>query len=285
MPFPPELDCSLYRSLHADLANLDDAELLEHWERFGRAEGRTASQINDRAGLLSLLLPCQSILEIGVFDCPSLEFLRAENRIIHYADWLDKDSLKTRAAMIPGRRPENVPDIRHILSNGYAQITNRYDAVVSHHCIEHQPSLIQHLNDVHSILNPGGWYLMSVPDKRRCFDHFIPESTIVDVVEAFYSQRLKPQLKSVIEHRCLTRHDYQGSANPYTSSDPSLRICFDQAFQEFTNNDYVDVHCWQFTPNGFKQLYTQLHGLGFVPPFQDLKVYCAGPEFYVALAF
>jgi hypothetical protein len=285
MTFPAELDCSLYRSLHPDLAGLDDAQLFEHWARFGLAEGRTASQIQDRSGLMSLLEPCRSILEIGVFDCPSLEFLRSEDRIIHYADWLDKESLKARAELIPGRRPETVPDIQYLLSQGYAQITDRYDAVVSHHCIEHQPNLIQHLHDIRSILKPGGWYLLSIPDKRRCFDHFIPESTLVDIVEAFYSQRVKPGLKSVIEHRCLTRHDYQSSTNPYASSDPGMRACLDRAVQEFAANDYVDVHCWQFTPHGFKQLYTQLNELGFVPPCKELRVYCAGVEFYVALAF
>jgi SAM-dependent methyltransferase len=285
MTFPPEFDCTLYRSLHPDLAGLEDAKLTEHWEAFGLAEGRTASQINDRFGLMSLLKSCSSILEIGVFDSPSVEFLRDESKKIHYADWLDKESLKTRAALIPGRHPENVPDIHYLLSQGYAQITERYDAIVSHHCIEHQPNLIQHLNDVHSILNPGGWYLFSVPDKRRCFDHFIPESTIVDVVEAFYNQRVKPALKSVIEHRCFTRHDYQASSDPYISFSPELRTCFDNAFQEFANHDYVDVHCWQFTPYGFKRLYNQLKSLGFVPSYREFCVYCAGAEFYVALAF
>lgn len=285
MMFPPEVDCSIYRTLHQDLAGFDDAQLIEHWESFGLSEGRTASQINDRFGLMSLLKPCCSILEIGVFDSPSVEFLRDETRTIHYADWLDKESLRSRAALIAGRHPDNVPDIHYLLSQGYSQITERYDAVVSHHCIEHQPNLIQHLTDVHSILNPGGWYLFSVPDKRRCFDHFIPESTIVDVLEAFYIQRAKPALKSVIEHRCFTRHVYSATTDPYISSSAELRTCLDNALQEYTSRDYVDVHCWQFTPYGFKRLYGQLRNLGFVPPYREFCVYCAGAEFYIALAF
>jgi len=285
MAFPPELDVSTYRNFHRDLLELNDIQLIKHWETFGLLEGRTASKVQDRISLLSLLQSCKSILEIGVFDSPSLEFLREEGRTIHYADWLDKESLMRRAATIPGRHPEKVPDIEYVLSNGYAQIVTQYEAIISHHCIEHQPNLVQHLIDVRSKLNFGGWYLFSVPDKRRCFDHFIPESTILDVVEAFYGQRQKPSLKSVLEHRCFTRHDYMTSADPFISASPELRACLDTAFMEFSRSDYVDTHCWQFTPYGFKQLYNQLLSLGLVPSYRDFCVYCAGSEFYVALAY
>jgi SAM-dependent methyltransferase len=285
MAFPPELDISTYRSFHQDLLGLGQAELVKHWESFGLLEGRTASKVQDRISLLNLLQPCQSILEIGVFDNPSLEFLKGDGKIIHYADWLDKESLIRRAASVPGRHPEKVPDIQYVLSNGYDQIKTRYDAIVSHHCVEHQPNLVQHLIDVQSKLNPGGFYLFSVPDKRRCFDHFIPESTILDIIEAFYDQRKKPSLKSVLEHRCFTRHDFSASADPYISASPETRACLDNAFAEFSHNKYVDVHCWQFTPYGFKQLYNQLLFLGIAPSYRDFCVYCAGSEFYVALAF
>jgi SAM-dependent methyltransferase len=285
MAFPPELDVSIYQRFHKDLLGLSHAQLIKHWESFGLREGRTASKIQDRMSLLSLLQPCQSILEIGVFDSPSLEFLKGKGKTIHYADWLDKESLIRRAASMAGRHPEKVPDIRYVLSDGYDQISARYDAIVSHHCVEHQPNLVQHLINVQSKLNPGGFYLFSVPDKRRCFDHFIPESTILDVIEAFYDQRQKPPLKSVFEHRCFTRHDFMASADPYISASPEMRACLDNAFSEFLQNAYVDVHCWQFTPYGFKQLYNQLLSLGIVPSYRDFCIYCAGSEFYVALAF
>jgi hypothetical protein len=285
MVFPPEFDLSTYRSFHGDLLGHDDAQLISHWQSFGLVEGRTASTVHDRISLLNLLRSCQSILEIGVFDSPTLEFLRDDARTIHYADWLDKESLVLRAASIPGRNPDTVPNIEYVLSGGYAQITTRYDAIVSHHCVEHQPNLVQHFTDIRSKLSSGGWYLFSVPDKRRCFDHFIPESTIVDVVEAFYSQRQKPSLKSVLEHRCLTRHDYEASDDPYIVSSPQMRASMDLAWDEYSRQDYVDVHCWQFTPHGFKRLYNQMLGLGLVPAYSDFCVYCAGSEFYVALAF
>jgi SAM-dependent methyltransferase len=285
MTFPPELDCSIYRSLNPDLASFDDSQLIDHWDTYGFTEGRTASVIHDRDSLFRLLEPCQSILEIGVFDKPSLEFLRAQGRTVHYADWLDKEELIRRATGIPGRNPADVPDIQYVLSKGYDQIKERYNAIVSNHCVEHQPCLIRHLSDVHSKLAPGGWYIFSVPDKRKCFDHFIPESTFVDAVEAYYSQRKSPSLKSVLEHRCLTRHDYQVAADPYITIEPTLRQCLDEAHSEFAKSEYVDVHCWQFTPHGFKKLYAQLQILGLVPLCRELCVYCAGIEFYVAIAF
>jgi len=287
MALPPELDTSTYRTLHKDLLNFNDTELAKHWESYGLFEGRTASKVQNRSNLLGILDSCNSILEIGVFDSPSLEHLRREGRTIHYADWLDKESLINRAASTPGRHPENVPDIQYILSKGYDQIDTKYDAITSHHCVEHQPDLIQHLKDVHSKLNPGGFYIFSVPDKRRCFDHFIPESTVLDLIDAFYDQRHKPSLKSVFEHRCFTCHDFLTSPDPYTFTfaPPEMRACLDRAFIEFSENAYVDVHCWQFTPHGFKRLYNQLLSYGLVPSYQEFCVYCAGAEFYVALAF
>ena len=285
MEFPPEIDVSTYRSFHKDLLGLSQTQLIKHWENFGLLEGRTASKVQDRMSLMNLLQPCQSILEIGVFDSPSLEFLRGENRTIHYADWLDKESLIRRAISVPGRHPEKVPDIQYVLSNGFDQINTRYDAIVSHHCVEHQPNLVQHLVDIQSKLNSGGFYLFSMPDKRRCFDHFIPESTLLDVVEAFYAQRQKPSLKSVLEHRCFTCHDFSTSPDPYIFTSHETRACLDNAFSEFSQNAYVDVHCWQFTPYGFKRLYNQLLSLGIVPSYRDFCIYCAGSEFYVALSF
>jgi SAM-dependent methyltransferase len=285
MAFPPELDQASYRTRHADLIGFDDLQLAQHWESYGMIEGRSASKVHDRTSLLKILDSCNSILEIGVFDRPSLEPLKREGRTIHYADWLNKESLIRRATAVPDRQPENVPDIQYVLSNGYDQIVDKYDAITSHHCVEHQPNLIQHLIDIKTKLNPGGLYLFSVPDKRRCFDYFIPETTVLDVIEAFYEQRQTPSLKSIFEHRCFTRHDFLTAPNPYTSSSPDMRACLDSAFREFLDNNYVDVHCWQFTPYGFKQLYNQLLSLGLVPAYQEFCVYCAGPEFYVALAF
>ena len=284
-------DVAAYRSNYSDLKEFDDAQLLEHYRQHGLKEGRSATAISSREDFLSLLSDKASLLEIGVFDSPTLDFLAEDNhaKTIHYADWLSRDELVERAGVIQaagGRRnPSNVPDIQWVLSQGYEQIDRSYDAIVSHHCIEHQPDLIRHFINIRSILSEGGWYLFSVPDKECCFDFFIPEATIVDVLAAYYEKREKPPFKSVLEHRVFTSQNFFDGVNLYDSCNPGMKGRFESAFAEYDQSDYVDVHCWQFTPKSFKKLVCQLAAFKLIPPMDELKVYSANGEFYVAVAF
>ena len=235
---------------------------------------------------MSLLQGKKNLLEIGVFDNPTLDFIAdsEESVVIHYADFLSRDELIARASDV-GRNPQNVPEIKWILSDGYDQIDVLYDAVVSHHCVEHQPDLIAHLLKITSILSPGGWYFFSVPHKYRCFDFFISESTIVDVITAHYLEYEKPSFKSILEHRVFTSHTYQDGVNPFDSLQPSMRKRIESAFGEFSSNEYVDVHCWQFTPESMRKILSQLAVFDFIPNINELKVYPNFDEFYVAISF
>jgi SAM-dependent methyltransferase len=104
------------------------------------------------------------VWEIGPFDRPAVEFLHGPGVVIDYADDLDTAELMARARTIPERNPDTVPLIRYVLSNGgYGQIKSQYDAVVSQHCLEHQPDLVAHLQQVARLLNPHGIYLCSIP--------------------------------------------------------------------------------------------------------------------------
>ena len=40
---PDEFEATTYRSLQPDLAHMSDAELLDHYDNFGRNEGRIAN--------------------------------------------------------------------------------------------------------------------------------------------------------------------------------------------------------------------------------------------------
>lgn len=283
--FPAEFDIETYRKQHQDLRSFSDADLLIHYSQYGEQEGRIASVINTRETFLGLLNSRDSFLEIGAFAKPSLEFLRERGKLVHYADWLTKEELMQRASLTPDHDAANVPEIRWVLSHGYEQIDTTYDAVVSHHCVEHQPDLIRHFISVRSILNKNGWYLFSMPDKRRCFDHFIPETNLADIVDAYLTERKSPSFKSALEHICFTSQTFQDGKNPYQSRDPNMVARFNHALQEYRSTDYLDVHCWQFTPHSFRQLYNQLVSIQLLPPYQDFKVYNGGGEFYVAIEF
>ena len=60
---------------------------------------------------------------------------------------------------------------------------------------------------------------------------------------------------------------------------------YKQHFDEFNNSDYVDVHCWQFTPESFHLIMNQLDILGLINPINSLEIYPNFGEFYIALKF
>ena len=62
---------------------------------------------------MSLLSGQKALLEIGVFDCPTLDFIAEseESIVVHYADFLSRKELIARADQV-GRNPKNVPEIK-----------------------------------------------------------------------------------------------------------------------------------------------------------------------------
>ena len=291
----------LYLELNPDVKKAGE-DPKEHFLKFGINEGRPwqkslkskelsigeiiQNKFNSRDEFLSLLKNHYSMLEIGCFDKPSLEQFRKNDKVkISYADWLSKEQLQERATKIKGRNKDDVPEIKYVLAKGYEQIKFNYEAVVSHHCIEHQPNLVAHFNEIYKIIKNKGTYFASIPNKYECFDHFIPESTVLDVVLAFLEKREKPSLKSVLEHRAFISHKWLKDENPFKSLDPNRMDLYKQHFDEFNNSDYVDVHCWQFTPESFHLIMNQLNILGLINPISSLEIYPNFGEFYIALKF
>lgn len=254
------VDPGFYGSVYKDLQGLGAEELIQHYQACGETEGRVAAAFATREGLFSILTPQDSILEIGPFTSPLIQ-----GEKVKYFDVLDKQALIERE--IEHKRPiESALEIDYVSPVGDLSIirNEKFDVVVSGHCIEHQADLIKHLNQVSDILNPGGYYLLIIPDKRYCFDHFIAESTLADVVQAHFEKRTVHSLASVIEHNLLTTHndavrhwagDHQG---PDLLGEPGA---VERVIQNFKDADgaYIDVHAWQFTPRSFLKLINQLH--------------------------
>lgn len=258
---PPAFDADHYLASNPDLAIAAD-DAADHYAATGRAEGRVASPLALRENLIGLIDDGRSVLEIGPFCNP---LLRGAN--IAYLDMLDAAQLRTRAIEI-GIDPAGCPD--HIdYVGGIDQIRRRFDAVISSHAIEHQPDLIHHLQQIERILTAGGLFCLIVPDKRFCFDHYIAESTIADVVEAHREQRRRHSLASVIEHVALTTHNdsrrhWAGDHGPPVPPDRAQRVEKAIRDHDFNPVRYVDVHAWYFTPDSFRTLIETLSALGMI---------------------
>jgi SAM-dependent methyltransferase len=259
--FAPAFDHEIYRNSNRDLRKMSDAQLEEHYGRFGRNEGRVCSRVRDRNSFITVLPGDLRVLEIGPFTKPIVSSSQTD-----YFDVLSTEDLCKRAEQL-GLDPGGVPEIRWVSPLGSLEIvTETYDVVISSHAIEHQVDLVRHLREVEAVLRPGGAYLLVVPDKRYCFDQSISESSIADVLDAHISGRTKHDIRSVIEHLALTTHNdphrhWRGDSAraPISASDIQAAIT---RFRE--SDGGIDVHSWQFTPEAFADVLRLLNELNLI---------------------
>ena len=263
MKLPEVVELDVYRRLWSDLAMLSDEDLAKHFRLFGEAEGRRANRLATRADFVGLIPPDADALEIGPFFRP---LLAGPN--VRFFDVLSQADLLARAREIGETQP-SVPIIDFVSPTGDLSIVNQsFSYVVSSHCLEHQPDIVTHLKQVERIMWPGGRYFVLVPDKRYCFDAFIPESTIAEVMDAHYERRTAHLLKSVIEHRALTTHNdpvrHWAGDHGVRLHNHVVRVKAAVKEYEAAGGNYIDVHAWYFTPENASLLMTTLRDLGHI---------------------
>jgi predicted SAM-dependent methyltransferase len=209
---------------------------------------------------------------------------------VKYLDVLPTEGLRERA-VVHGVDPAKIPHIDFVSANGdFAAVTETFDVLLSSHVIEHQPDLVRHLNGAANVLRPGGRYYLAVPDKRYCFDHFIGESSIADIVAAHVQRRSVHSAESVIEHQAMTTHNdclrhWAGDhGEPAYKAHPARIRQASEMFQRSAGG-YIDVHAWQFIPQSFREAIQALYELALIP-LRVLRVYPTvrdSNEFYAVL--
>lgn len=264
---PPDFDPEWYSAVNPDLRSLSTLELAGHFRRFGLSEGRVCSRITGRHDLVALIEPDDQVLEIGPFTTP---LVRGGG--VKYFDILDGRGLLERASRIGYPVAWN-PRIDFVSPVGdLSVVEGRFDVVVGSHVIEHQPDLVRHLRDVSRILGVSGRYLLVIPDKRYCFDHFIAESTIAGIIEAHVESRTHHAVASIVEHSALVTHNdseehWAGNHGRPRASESTdwVTIAMREAVEARSSRTFVDVHAWQFTPHGFRDIIELLLELGLSP--------------------
>ena len=257
--FSPEFDGAFYRLRYGDLHKHSDVELKQHFDLHGRSEGRLASPMALRSNFVATFMNANKALEIGPFNKPMLAGANS-----NFFDVLDQDGLRKRAISI-NESPDRVPTINYVSPKGDINvIIDKFDLIVSSHCVEHQPDLVRHLQGVERLLEPAGVYALLVPDCRYCFDYSLAPSHIGQVLEAFHEERKVHRLASVVEHRALTTHNdpqrhWHGDHGEVTFNIRRIK----DAIIEWQNSGgtYIDVHAWQFNPDSFATIFNGLYDL------------------------
>jgi len=233
-----------------------------------RLRPRELKQIHSREHLVDWIqkLEARGILEIGPFDCPLVR-----GPTVKYFDVMDQARLLERAISI-GRTShlEEIPVIHYVDRDGdLRRVTERFSVCISSHVIEHQPDIVKHLQNVSAMLDNEGLYCLLIPDKRYCFDHFLADSTIADVLDAHLAGRKRHSARAVIEHRAMTCHNdaakhWRGNHGAFNPSVDSIRAAVEEYVQAHETNEYVDVHAWQLTPSSFREILRLLFDLNYV---------------------
>ena len=261
LSLPRAFEPEFYRGTYPYLPELTDAESLEYYRTEGIRSGHTGSPAAERGHLLSFAHTEGSILEIGPFHAPSIV-----GEHVRYMDVLTTEEL-IQAVRNAGHDTSNVPTIHYVApKGGFDMVERKFSAVFSGHCIEHQPDLIRHFQGVSSVLEDDGRYYIACPDRRYCFDHYLPETAVVDVLAAYHAKRKVHQPRSFIAQRLHRAHNdadrhWSGDhgPQPYQSYQNARSEIFDGLPGE---DAYHDAHAWQFTPASFFRIMSFLHEVG-----------------------
>lgn len=271
MQYPAEFDPVHYRGSYPELESLSEDELANHFQTIGIPEGRWGSPHAGRFSFLDIIPKDGDILEIGPGSNP---VMRGEQ--VRYFDVLSTEGLKARSEFF-SENVSSTPDLDYSSPVGDLRVIDRkFPTIVSSHCIEHQPDLVRHLRDVEHLLEPGGAYYVLAPDKRFTGDHYIPLSTIGEVVEAHAMKRTFHSAANVVDVEAMYTHNdgkrhWDGDHGPVPEPYSAARI--KAALEKCqSSEDYVDVHAWFWTADTFRALINTIADLGWTS-LRPVRVY------------
>jgi SAM-dependent methyltransferase len=245
------------------------------------------------------------VLEIGPYHAPIAP--KALGYRTTTLDLVDADALRTRAKSDPSIDAHGFNAIEEVDLIGSAcdvaelvakrlGSDKRFDWILASHTIEHMHNPIRFLEECAKVLVPGGVIRLAVPDKRGCFDHFRPASDIAEWIQAYRERRTRPTVYQVFREECyrteVTARDGgpiawrlaevpTRDAKPAEQSLALYRQWFGPNGHEPT--DYIDTHCWAFTPESFELLVRDAVAFGLVPMDIGSVSRTHGHEFFVDL--
>ena len=165
-----------------------------------------------------------------------------------------------------------------------------YDYLVASHVIEHVPDLFGWLGEIASVLADGGIASFVVPDKRFTFDVLRRTSGDSELVDAYVRGLRKPDARQIFDHFYSFRdvnspEVLQGASPADLPPTHNARELMELCRRTLENGEYIDTHCWVFTPASFVGALDLGSRLGLLP-FEIAEVIPTPPgahEFYVSL--
>jgi SAM-dependent methyltransferase len=209
--------------------------------------------------------------EIGPLCRPIVT--REEGRVF-YVDYTGADTLKAKYANDPSVDVSKIVEVDAIWGDNSLKeaLCDEVvlDYVIASHVIEHVPDLVTWLDEVRSVLKPGGELRLAIPDRRFTFDYLRGETRISDVLTAYLVRARVPQPHEVLDFvlnakKVDLQKAWSGEIDvaelvPYHTFEDAMT----RARDVLENGTYHDTHCWVFTPRSFSGLCQRLASVGLL---------------------
>lgn len=203
-------------------------------------------------------------IEIGPLASPVVS--KQEGKI-YYVDYADAEFLRNRYKDDPNVDTSKIVFIDAIWGEQSLKDaigSKAVDYVIASHVVEHVPDLVTWLDELHSVLLPGGQVRLVVPDKRYTFDYLRQTSRLSDILTAYVARARVPQPHEIFDY-CLNKVTIDTSA-AWRNEIDTTKLTKDFTFagamwlvhDVINNGTYHDLHCWVFTPHSFATICYQL---------------------------
>ena len=197
-------------------------------------------------------------LEIGPLDRPVVTKEMGE---VAYVDHATASALKEKYDGDPGVNVDQIVEVDFVHSDRPLVDCvegDNFDYVVASHTIEHVPDVVGWLREVAEVLTEGGVLSLVIPDKGFTFDYLRPPSTPSEMIDSYLLGSRRPTFRQVYESLAMSVELDVEEARvwPGVVDVEGLRFLHTEesaleGARRATDGEYVDAHCWVFTPQSF----------------------------------
>ena len=218
------------------------------------------------------------IVEIGPLDQPVAAKSKGYRTL--NVDKFGQEILRERFSYLGAEKLEAIESVDVVWNDGplhgcfQTQAHGTFDAVIFSHVLEHVPDPVAFLGSVETLLRDGGMALVSVPDKRNCFDFFRPQTNSAGWIEAHFAKDAIHTKRTMFEYRSsavaknalISWETRDFDVRDATYCGMSLQEAARSTFfdERYGRSGYEDCHAWSFTPSSLTLLLNEVHALGLV---------------------
>jgi len=247
-------------------------------------------------------------IEIGPGYRPT--FPKSQGYQISVVDHCDTDALRAKYQAdgnVPSQLVEQIESVDAVWTGGSYVSTPglppEADYVVACHVIEHAVDIAGFLLDCSSLLKPGGFLLLAIPERRCVLDYYRPSTTLGDVLLAHLNPSaydLKSEMDEVwygalysnsgawtCEHLalCVSKDQYPEPQHPVEQAGGIWR----KKYQNYKNisampvGKYRDAHRWVLDEINFQEIVAFLRAYAGLNLAIETMPGTYGCEFYAVL--